>query len=262
MKKIGLILAAVTGCGLLLTACGSGQTPADGTVNSSIPSVTQTDYGSEHTIMVNSTEKVTVIPDIAEVVFAVRTESDTAADCQRQNTENVNKVIETLKGQNIGESSIQTSDYSMYPIYTYTNNTQRITGYEATTVLTVSDLPIDGLGSILSQSVSSGINNVQSISYMSSQYDLNYQEALKLAVASANTKAQALAEASGCALGVVVNIVENSNYGEARYADQSLMNRMNAKEDGMMSTAMDTDANIMPGEIAVEVNITVEYQIN
>ncbi len=215
---------------------------------------------SKHTITVNSSEKVTVIPDIAEVVYAVRTEAKDAAACQQKNTEDVNQVIDLLKSLGIAETSIQTSNYYMQPVYNYSNNTQRITGYEATATLTVSDLPIDGLGNILSESVKAGINNIQSITYQSSKYDEGYANALTLAMESAKNKAGVLAQAGGCTLGGIAGICENSNYGEARYTDYALSSQMRSY-GAIKQMAEDESLNIMPGEVDIEVNITVEYFI-
>ena len=47
------------------------------------------------------------------------------------------------------EGSIQTTGYYMNPRYSWSNDTQTLIGYEATTTLTVSDLLIDSLGDIL-----------------------------------------------------------------------------------------------------------------
>lgn len=246
---------------LILTACGSAkmETATDASDSIPVPYPLYTP-NIQNTITVNSSESVTVVPDIAEVVYAVRTEAKNAPDCQQKNTEDVNKVIELLKSLGVEEQSIQTSDYYMYPIYNYSGNTQRITGYESTTSLTVSDLPIDNLGDILTQSVDAGINNIQSITYQSSKYDEGYANALKLAVESAKAKAEVLAQAGGCTLGGVANIHENSNYSEARYTDNALASKMRAAgaEEEM---ALYDSGSIMPGEVDVEVNITVEYFI-
>ena len=213
----------------------------------------------QNTITVNSSETVSVTPDIAQLILAVRTEASNASDCHKQNTEDVNKVINQLKELGIGEKSIQTSDYYMYPIYNYSGKTQKITGYEASSSLTVSDLPIDQLGEILTKTVSAGINNIQSITYQSSTYDEAYCNALKLAMESAGTKAKALAEAGNCSLGSVANIYENSNYSEARYTDNTFASKMMASGAMEEEALYDTSANIMPGEIEVEVAVTVEY---
>ena len=256
---------------VLCTACGSAvEGSANGPAGSeTIPETvsaapaTNTNVSSANSernvISVNSSETITVVPDIAEIVYAVRTEAKDAASCQQKNTEDVAKVIELLKGLGVEETSIQTSDYYMYPIYNYSGNTQRITGYEASTSLTVSKLPIDSLDTILAQSVQTGINNIQSITYMSSKYDEGYSNALKLAMESARAKAEALAEAGGCSLGSVVGVRENSNYSEARYTDNALSSKIRSMES--LAAGAEDGSSIMPGEVAVEVNITVEYLI-
>lgn len=275
LPTIALTMLFFTGCGTTASpsadsvlespdAAASTDTSANNTPASNtnaVSSFTVSPIGNnQNTITVNSSETVTIVPDIAEVVYAVRTEAKDAAACQQKNTEDANQVIALLKNLGVAETSIQTSDYYMYPIYNYSNNTQRITGYEATTTLTVSDLPIDNLGNILTESVNAGINNIQSITYKSSKYDEGYTEALKLAVASAKNKAAALAEASGCTIGAVAGIRENSNYSEARYTDNALTSQMRSY-GAMKEMALEDAANIMPGEIEIEVNITVEYFI-
>lgn len=252
-----LSLSLLAGCNSAKTGTASAPAP----VQTGVASPTQAPGNSNNafqSITVNSTEEVTVTPDIAQVIYGVRTEAASSADCQKKNTENVAKVIETLKGLGIEEASIQTSDYTMYPIYNYSGNTQKITGYEATSTLTVNAIPISSLNSLLSESVLSGINHIQSISYMSSSYDESYQEALKLAMASAGEKAQVLATAGGCSLGGVVSVTENSLYSQARYNDQALASMY--KQSASYDMAVD-QASVMPGKVKVEVNITVSYQI-
>ena len=269
LSAIGMILIGLTGCGNTPSenAASEGQLAVDTQTTNPVLSGSPQDasntplsaYGS-NSITVNSSEKVTVVPDIAEVVYSVRTQAREAAACQQQNTEQVSQVIEILKGLNVEETSIQTSDYYMNPVYDYSGNTARVTGYEAITTLTVSDLPIDGLDEILAQSVSTGINTISSITYQASKYDESYQAALTAAVSTAHQKAEVLASAAGCSIGSVINIQETSGYSEARYSDYALTNkyRSSAKEE-LMSLA-DT-AGIMPGEIQVEASIVVEYQL-
>lgn len=211
-----------------------------------------------NTILVNSSEQVTVIPDIAEVVYSVQTEEKSASACQQSNDEAVSQVISLLKDLNIAETSIQTSDYYMHPVYSYQNNTTKVVGYEATTTLTVSDLPIEDLGEILTQSVSTGINTIQSITYQASSYDECYQEALQSAIAAAHEKAEGMASAAGCRLGGVISIQENSGYSEARYIDHARTKQLNAAKTELLS---DSSASVMPGEIEVEAAILVEYQL-
>ena len=116
-KKSSLFAASVLAA-LILGACGVSAQPTEQSADQTVPSFTVTPVGNnQNTITVNSSETVTVVPDIAQVVYAVRTEAKDAAGCQTKNTEDVDRVIALLKSLGVAETSIQTSDYTMYPIY-------------------------------------------------------------------------------------------------------------------------------------------------
>lgn len=254
-------------CGLLmvfmfcsLTACNfaTNTEPLTSEPPSTQISVAQTD--NSRSITVNSSETVCVVPDIAQIVYAVRTEAKNASDCQTQNAESISQVIELLKSLGVGEASIQTTDYYMHPVYNYSNNTSKVVGYEATTSLTVSDLPIGDLDCILSESVLNGINTIQSITYMASKYDQSYQEALTKAVTAAYEKAQVLAAATGSEVGNVIMLQETSGYSEARYTDYARSNLVNSYSAAKEELSADT-ASVMPGEISVEASVLIEYEL-
>lgn len=271
MKKIILPIIFISAA-LTLTACqnnASGNVPIEAATQSSPNGEKDMilDFGdrlpgsSENIVSVNSRETVSVVPDIAQVVYSVRTEKQTAGACQQKNSEAVSSVIASLKELGVEESSIQTSDYYMNPRYNYSGSTARLIGYEATATLTVSDLPIDGLDEILSKSVDGGINTIQSITYMASNYDESYQEALQKAVDAAYRKAQILASASGRNIGSAVNITETSGYSQARYDDTSRSSFVNSMKQMEATEDLAASAGIMPGEISVEASIIVEYQL-
>lgn len=263
-----IMIAGLSGCGAVsdtsdtssgLEIISIEETASDPSKENPVQNPSTGAIAPYNTILVNSSEKVSVVPDIAEVVYSVYTKDSSASECQQKNAESVGQVVELLKSLGIAETSIQTSDYYMYPVYDYSGNIRRLTGYEATTSLTVSDLPIDDLDSILSQSVASGINTVQSITYQASQYDQSYQEALTRAVVTAQEKAQVLASASGAAVGSVVSIKEISGYSQARYTDYARSSQYNSAS--LRKEALEDTAGIMPGEIQVEASIVVEYQL-
>ena len=206
----------------------------------------------DRTVIVSSREAVQVVPDMAEIVYSVSTEAPDAAACQQQNDAEVEQVASLLKELGVEEKSIRTTDYYMGPRYNWSNDTRVLIGYEVTATLTVSDIPMEQAGTILSESVKAGINNIQSISYLSSGYDGAYQEALAMAVQTAAEKAQAMAEAAGYTLGDILRMQETSSYSQARYQDDALVSRK------QMAAAEESSA-ILPGELAVEAEITVEY---
>ena len=89
----------------ILSACGQSSAPAQ---ESSAPSATpmpeetasllsQSLPESGNTISVNSSESVSATPDIAQIVYSVRSQAKEAADCQQKNSQSVSSVIELLK---------------------------------------------------------------------------------------------------------------------------------------------------------------------
>ncbi|MEY8354010.1 SIMPL domain-containing protein [Lachnospiraceae bacterium 54-53] len=249
MRKMNkpLTAALIAATALSVTACG--QT---GTASAPIAGITAPDTKAGSTIQVQSTEEIKVVPDMAEISFAVSTQAEDPKACQEKNSEDLNKVIAFLKTAGIDEKSIQTTNYGLEPIYDW-NSGQAITGYQMRTSIIVSDIPIDQVGTLLSSSVEAGINNIDNVSYFSSKYDENYQKSLKKAIESARVKAEAIASASGSKLGEISNVEELSNYAVTRYTGYS-----------QTESAPQADAKSMvvePGQISVEAQISVTYKI-
>ena len=122
--------------------------------------------------------------------------------------------------------------WGLNPIYDWDNG-KKITGYEMTTEVVVSDVAIEDAGAIISDSVNAGINSIDSVQYQCSNFDEIYQEALKKAIESARVKAEAMAEAGGCKLGTMTNVQEYSSGQQARYYDTSYSSGMAMKEMAM-----------------------------
>lgn len=238
MKRMFIMPVILTA--VLLTGCyNPGST------------VVPEEAAASRVITVNSRESVRVVPDMAEIVIGVTSQAPDAKVCQEQNTEAVNALIETLKSMAIAETSIQTSNYQLFTQNDWNNNGE-IIGYEMRAELTVRDIALEQVGDILAAAVAAGANEIGSVSYLSSQYDASYQEALQLAVEKARQKAQVLAEAGGCTLGTVAEITEYTDNQAARY--------QNSSASGMRGE-MAAVADMMPGEISIEANISVAFEI-
>lgn len=207
-------------------------------------------------ITVTGREEVKVVPDMAEIEYSIYSSKDTAAACQEQNNKDLSAAIETLKSLGVEEKSIQTSSYGLNPIYDWNSSNKEVTGYEMTTHLTVSNIPIDKAGTIISESVAAGVNGIDSVSYFSSNYDASYQEALKGAMAVAKAKADALAEASGKS---IVGVAHVEEFGYNPYVRNSSFSGAGAAKAETMAAA--ADMAVMPGEVSVEAQVTVDYEI-
>lgn len=249
MKKnirIAFLLTAAIGLSIGLTAC-SGQ--------AATPNITvQNVADNQNSITVHTKESINVVPDVADITLGVTTQSEDAATCQSQNNDSVDKIVAALTALGIPETSIQTSRFNLNPRYDWKGNVQTVIGYEMNTAITLSDIVVDQVGTVLSQSVDAGANNIDSIAYKSSQYDASYQEALKLAVESAKVKAQSLAEASGRTLADVLTVEEQTANDTARYTAAN-----GVALEGYSKAA--GSAKVMPGEVSVEANITVTFSL-
>jgi len=238
MKNRKYIYAAVLMACVLasasLTACSSATVPSTITVQS-------TDNSG---ITVSGEEKVKATPDIAEIRYSVYTQEKDAKSCQTTNAQDVDAVLSLLKGKGLN------------PIYDW-NNGRRITGYEMTTEIVVSSVPIDEAGTIISDSVNAGINSIDSVQYQCSNFDELYAEALKNAITAARKKADLMAEAGGKKVVAMTQVQELSSSDQAVAYSSNNMKQMAVME---MDSA-DAGTSLMPGQVEVEAEVSVTFSI-
>ena len=250
MKNRKYIYAAVLMACVLasasLTACSSESVPSTITVQST----------ENSGITVSGEEKVKATPDIAEIRYSVYTQKKDAKSCQATNAQDVDAVVSLLKGKGIDEKDIKTSNVGLNPIYDW-NDGRKITGYEMTTEIVVSSVPIDEAGTIISDSVNAGINSIDSVQYQCSNFDELYEEALKNAITAARKKADLMAEAGGKKVVAMTQVQELSSSDQAVAYASNNMKQMAVME---MDSA-DTGTSLMPGEVEVEAEVSVTFSI-
>ena len=210
-----------------------------------VPDVITVQSKDENVITVSGSETVKVVPDMAQIRFGITTQAEDAK-------KDLSRVIQFLKESGIPDESVQTSNYGMNPIYDYSSGRTAV-GYEMQATILVSDVTLDQAATLLGACVDKGINNIDSISYTSSQYKECYETALVQAIDEARHKAQALAEAGGCTLGEVVRIQELSSQS-AQY-DSSYVAR--SSNSGLMGA----DMVIEPGQVSVDAIVSVDFAI-
>lgn len=255
-----MIVAAVS-CvvvgSVLLSAC---STPTSQAAMPDVISVQNVESGSG-TISVTSTETVKVVPDMAEITYGITTENEDAAACQQDNTEQLNRLLEYLKGEGFEDSSIRTSGFSLDTNYDWSGSTRRIIGYEMRTQVTVTNVPMDQVGAMLTKGVESGANEIDSVSYFASSYDEAYSEALTKAVETAKTKAETLAAAGGRTIFQVSNINEYTDSQYGRYVNSNIYRSKTSGASGETMAAASMDMGVMPGEMEVTATVSVEFEI-
>lgn len=166
---------------------------------------------------VTGTGEVSVTPDIAMVQTGVVTEAPTAAAALAANTKAMSAIFDGLAALKIDKKDMQTSDFSVYPVYENApvNGTEttvpKIHGYRVSNQLSLTVRQLASLGSVLDKLVTLGSNQIGGISFSVDKPEQYLDKARTAAVMDALRKAKLYAGAAGVALGEITAINENGS---------------------------------------------------
>ncbi|MDP3764070.1 MAG: SIMPL domain-containing protein [bacterium] len=163
------------------------------------------------TITVNAEGEVTVTPDTAKISISVVTDGKTADAVQKNNTENMNKVIDYVKGLGVEAKDIKTTYYNLYPRYDYVNGRQVPAGFSASQSAEIKVRDLKKVGEIVTGTVARGANQVQGIDFFVDEPEKFKAEARKMAFDKAKIKAKEMAKLAGVRLGRVATFSESYN---------------------------------------------------
>ncbi len=107
-------------------------------------------------IWVTGSGKVTVTPDIADLILGVDAREATVAEAQAKAADAMNQIMAVLKQNNIAEKDIKTQQFNISPVYSYDskNNTSTIIGYEVTNTVDAKIRVLTNVGTIIDAAVS------------------------------------------------------------------------------------------------------------
>jgi uncharacterized protein YggE len=176
------------------------------------PALTST----ERTITIEADGVVTAEPNIAILRAGVVSEAETAQAALADNSQKMQAVMQSLQTLNVETRDIQTSNLSIDPRYVYpernTGDTPpRLVGYTVSNMVTVRFRDLSALGNAVDTLVSSGVNQLSSLSFDIDPKGNLLDEARKKAVQEARRKAELLTSEAGVELGKVLTINEVSS---------------------------------------------------
>lgn len=228
---------------------GSGETAEQETLEEMADVQVDAD---EATLTVTGSGIATVTPDKASLSIGVQTADSSSKTAQDKNSKDVNNVIGALLDYGVKEKDISTSSFDLYANYDYSKDVSKLTGYTATTMLTVKNLDVKDVGELLEKAGEAGVNQVNGISFDYTETEAAYDKALDAAMDRAQEKAEKLAAREGCRLGKILSVSEGDSNGSAAYTGAREYTE-SAKADGGM--------NVMPGESDVTATVTITYQL-
>jgi len=167
------------------------------------------DMPTGETVTVTGNGALAAAPDQASFSFTVQTQATTATAALARNGGTARAVTAAVEGAGVPEANVQTAQVSLDPVQS--SDGRSIVAYSASDTITVTKLAIANAGSVVDAAVGAGATGVSGPSLALSDQDALYAQALKAAMANAESKAQVLAGAAGRSLGDVVSIVEGGN---------------------------------------------------
>jgi uncharacterized protein len=214
------------------------------------PAEAQQPQSERQAIVVAGEGTIGAAPDYAEITAGVTTRAKTAKDASDANAKLMTAVTAALLDAGIAQKDIQTTRFSIQPVYTSggSNTEQKLTGFSSSNQVTVTIRQTDKVSEIADRLVAAGATNIGNLVFLHSNVSKLLDQAREAAVADARRKAELYAKASGVTLGRVLWISENSAYTPI------------AAMDGMFR-AKAVATPIASGEDMLRVEITVGFDI-
>ncbi|MEO0981574.1 MAG: SIMPL domain-containing protein [Pseudomonadota bacterium] len=208
----------------------------------------------ETTLTITAEAVVDREPDIAFLNAGVETEGETAAAAISENAERMTGVFDALAQAGVDPKDMQTSNFALEPRYNYNRDGRppELLGYKARNQLTVKVRDLDNLGRTMDAMVSAGGNTFSGLTFALDDDTAVRNEARRLAMQDALSRAELYADAAGLEVGRIVTINES---GYARGPQPLAMAR-----GGFAAESAATP--IAAGEVGYTASVTVVFELD
>lgn len=206
------------------------------------------------TLSLSAYGETRVAPDMATINLGVVGEGQTAAAALSANSTKMNKVMAALKKGGIAERDIQTSGLNLNPQYVYQQNEPpRLSGYQASSQVTITVRDLKKLGSAVDATVVAGADQVNGISFGLTDPSAAENAARLEAVKALAAKADLYAKATQHRVVRLVSLNEGGGYSPVSPSPMPVM---------AMARAEKADAtSVAPGELRVRIDLNGVYEL-
>jgi hypothetical protein len=167
----------------------------------------------EGRVIVTGEGSIAVSPNYAQITSGVTTSGKTVKEASDTNSKVMTAIVAALLDFGIAQKDVQTSQFSVEPIYTSQSSSAaaKLSGYRVANQVTVALRRISQAGEILDRLIKAGATDVGNIAFLVSDPEKALDQAREAALADARRKAELYARAAGVRLGRVVWISETSD---------------------------------------------------
>jgi len=181
----------------------------------------ETKSAAQSRVIVIGEGSVTMAPDYARIRSGVTTTAKTVKEASDSNSKVMTAMIAALADAGIAKKDIQTSEFSIEPVYTSPsskfstdgpNGPPKLSGFRVANHVNVIIRQISQVADILDGLVKAGATDVGNVAFLVSDREKALDQARESAMANARHKAELYAHAAGVTLGRVAWITENSEF--------------------------------------------------
>lgn len=172
-------------------------------------------YAQDRTIKVQGNASVAAAPDQATFTMGVETRQSSAQQALKENNDLMAKITSALKQEGVGEKDIQTSDFSLRPVYNTPKDGEslNVKAYIVAHRLTVRTYDTAKVGILLDKANQAGANRFEGLTFGVRDDAPLHRKAQAAAVEDARQQAKVYAEAMGVALGRALSLNAGAAYG-------------------------------------------------
>lgn len=201
-----------------------------------------------------ATGEVSAVPDIATIGAGVVTQAITAAGAMSENARRTAATVAAIRKAGVADRDIQTTAVNLSPQYRYAENKPpEITGYQASSRVSVRFRDITAAGPILDSLVVAGANQIDGPLLSIDRPEPLLDRARTEAIATARGRAALYAKAAGLQVKRIVAISEGSFEPVPRPMPM-MMIRAQAKEAA--------DTSMEAGEQKLAISVSVTFELN
>ncbi|MFL6293785.1 MAG: SIMPL domain-containing protein [Thermoanaerobaculia bacterium] len=206
-------------------------------------------------LSVQANGEARVAPDEATVRLGVLAQAPTARAAMEEANRSANAILDAIRKLGVKAEDIQTSELNLNPVYANVPQDRggepRISGYQATNVVSVRLEKLDLVGPVVDAGLAAGANRLDGVIFGLRNDEAARATALTRAAEAARIKAETLARALRVRLVEIVEVME----GGVSVFTPVYKGRM------AMEASMSADTPVSAGQVGIDANVTLRYRI-
>jgi len=209
-------------------------------------------------LVVRAEGKATARPDLANISFGVKTETEKEASVAIQKgSHQMNQIINSLKKWGIEDRDIKTVSYNLITIYEYPQDSGKevLSGYQLNQNIRVKVRDITKVGEVIREANTAGANQIGGISFTIDDKEALKKIALDNGIKNGKIKAKEISKATGIRLGKMVNLYEYENSASPYNSSCDYAGM------GGMYKSESVTPEIEGGEIEINLMVDLTYEV-